>query len=79
MSVCYSQLIINQMDTNLFLKTIDNFNELQIEILYNDHTFKVVDYNITEMLFAIMQIDSKSERLEDRLWVRAESCKLLNF
>jgi len=67
------------MDAKLFLKTIENFNELQIEILYNDHTFKVVDYNISEMLFAILQIDSISERLEDILWVRAENCTLIHF
>jgi hypothetical protein len=67
------------MDSNLFLKTIENFNELQIEVLYQGRTYKATDYNITEMLFALEPLAPINPDIDNRLWVRAENCKLLHF
>jgi len=67
------------MDANLFQKTIENFHELQIELLYRDKTYKAVDYNITEMLFAIEPLVPINKDIENIFWVRVENCRLLHF
>lgn len=67
------------MDANLFLKTIENFNELQIEVLYQDKTYKATDYNITEMLLALEPLVAINPDVDNLIWVRAENCKLLHF
>ena len=67
------------MDSNLFNKTIENFFELQIEVLYQNTTYKATDYNITEMLFALEPLVPLKPDADNRMWVRAENCKLLHF
>lgn len=67
------------MDSNLFLKTIENFYELQIEVLYQDSHYKVTDYNVTEMLLALESLVPLNTDADNRMWVRAENCKLLHF
>ena len=67
------------MDVKLFQKVVENFHELQIEILYRERVYTAVDYDINEVLFALEPVIPVNPDIDNIFWVRAENCRLLHF